>query len=37
MVTTLDIISLVLIVVVVLLVIGIVAAAVGISNRFFSL
>ncbi|KAF5087658.1 LemA family protein [Methanoculleus horonobensis] len=37
MVTTLDIISLVLIVVVVLIVIGIVAAAVGIYNRFFSL
>ncbi|WP_292522105.1 LemA family protein [Methanoculleus sp.] len=37
MITLVDIISLVLIVVVVLIVIGIVAAAVGIYNRFFSL
>ncbi|NLB00558.1 MAG: LemA family protein [Methanomicrobiales archaeon] len=37
MVTTLDIITLILIVVVVLIVIGIVAAAIGIYNRFFSL
>ncbi|WP_082223080.1 LemA family protein [Methanoculleus sp. MH98A] len=37
MVTTLDIISIVLIVVVVLIVIGVAAAAIGIYNRFFSL
>ncbi|WP_221058571.1 LemA family protein [Methanoculleus chikugoensis] len=37
MVTTLDIISIVLIVVVVLVVIGVAAAAIGIYNRFFSL